>query len=93
MGWRLPLLGLTRSDQVETPADFQADRAREWKRRLERESSESDCGGGGGEWKRAGYWTEESTGGGLGRGIREGGEKRRKGFGWLAQSRRPGPRA
>jgi hypothetical protein len=54
VGWRLPLLGLTRRDQVEAPADFQAERASEWKRRSERESSESGRGGGGGEWKRAG---------------------------------------
>jgi hypothetical protein len=39
---------------VEEPTDFQAERASEWKRRSERESSERGCGGGGGEWKRAG---------------------------------------
>jgi hypothetical protein len=52
----LPLLGLTRSDQVERPADFHAESAREWKRSAERESTVSGCGcgGGGGEWKRAG---------------------------------------
>lgn len=54
MGCRLPLLGLTRSDQVERPADFQAESAREWKSSAERESRVSGCGGGGGEWKRAG---------------------------------------
>jgi len=48
VGCRLPLLGLTRSDQVERPVDFQAESAREWKRSAERESTVSGSGGGGG---------------------------------------------
>lgn len=33
VGCKLPLLGLTLRDQVEKPIVFQADRAREWKRK------------------------------------------------------------
>lgn len=36
MGWRLPLLGFTRRDQVENPVDFQAERAKELLRKWER---------------------------------------------------------
>lgn len=40
VGWRLPLLGLTRRDQTERAEDFQAERERESKRRLERKEGE-----------------------------------------------------
>ena len=33
MGCKLPLLGLTRRGQVEAPVVFQAERAREWRKR------------------------------------------------------------